>query len=106
MIRVKSTHPSFRKMVLVDEDFLASQLEHPASSTHAATPANCASECLTQPLKATSDDRPIAPVEAFATTLPSTKPTAAKAAKRQGVKTRPVPRSFKPGHAPKVLRLY
>ena len=106
MIRVKSAHPSFRKMVLVDEDFKASHLERPASSSQVSTPTICVSESPTQPLKVMSGDRPIATVEALATTPSSAKQTSATDAIRRSIKIRPVARSFTPGHAPKVLRLY
>ena len=119
MLRVKSTHPSFRKMVLVDEGFLATQLEHLAPSSQVTStafrvsesPAQLAkpsvSENPTQLVKPMVDDQTIAAVEVVLPTTPlSTKPAAVNAAKRQVVKTRAVPRSVTPGHAPKVLRLY
>ena len=103
---MKSTHPSFRKMVLVDEDFFATQLERQTSSP-ATVPSISPSESAThRPLTVAQDDRPIAPVETLPPTPLPTKQSAANLAARQSIKTHPVARSFTPGHAPKVLRLY
>ena len=107
MIRVKSTHPSFRRMILVDEDFLAAQSERSAPASTPA-PATCVverpvTETVKKPEQEGFSNPPI--TTSITSTLPVTQ-LAGRKRKPKVTNVHPVTDSLAPGHSFKVLRLY
>ena len=109
MIRLKSaTHPSFRKMVLVDEDLLSNLSDRPTPSPPVPPAISTLESCTEAPAKIGEVARTASFTKEIATVPKVAKQPNAKRAKRKPMRPRPVARYLtpEPGHSPKVLRLY